>query len=252
MEGSADSYHRWLAFALRLPRFGNISFSPPVPPWREVILSPSRAPATSRTEFEALALPHLDGLYAAALRLTRNPGDAEDLVQDAVLRAYRFFDKFERGTNIKAWLYKILTNTFINKYRRSTKERNIVEDERDSVQDRLVSRDSADEAADPERAYFDRLLSDDVLRAIDAVPLDFRMAVILADLQDFSSKEIADILDVPVGTVMSRLFRGRRLLQKQLAEYAASSGVLQSGGGDGSIPDESIDLETWKRRRGIS
>ena len=205
----------------------------------------------ARQEFEALALPHLDGLYAAALRLAKNPRDAEDLVQDAVLRAYRFFDKFERGTNIKAWLYKILTNTFINRYRRVTKERNIVEDERDSVQERLVSRDAADQAEDPERAYFDRLLSDDVLRAIDGIPVDFRIAVILADLQDFSYKEIADILEVPVGTVMSRLFRGRRLLQRQLAEYAAASGVLLSQREDGSVgPDASIDLEAWRRKHG--
>lgn len=205
----------------------------------------------TRKEFEALALPHLDGLYAAALRLTKNPRDAEDLVQDAVLRAYRFFDKFERGTNIRAWLYKILTNTFINRYRRVTKERTIVEDERDSVQDRLVSREAADQAENPEGAYFDRLLSDDVLRAIDSIPIDFRMAVILADLQDFSYKEIADILEVPVGTVMSRLFRGRRLLQKQLAEYAVASGVLQPSREDGSIgSDASIDLEAWRRKHG--
>ncbi len=210
-----------------------------------------RATEGSRREFEALALPHLDGLYAAALRLTKNPRDAEDLVQDAVLRAFRFFDKFERGTNIKAWLYKILTNTFINRYRRTTKERNIVEDERDSVQDRLVSRDAAIEAEDPERAFFDRLLSDDVLRAIDAIPVDFRLTVILADLQDFSYKEIADILDVPVGTVMSRLFRGRRLLQKQLAEYAAASGVLQPSKDDGSVEERHVDLVDWKRRKGI-
>ncbi len=210
----------------------------------------NRATNRTRKEFEALALPHLDGLFAAALRLTKNPRDAEDLVQDAVLRAYRFFDKFERGTNIKAWLYKILTNTFINRYRRVTKERNIVEEERDSVQDRLVSRDAADQAEDPERAYFDRLLSDDVLRAIDGIPIDFRMAVILADLQDFSYKEIADILEVPVGTVMSRLFRGRRLLQKELAEYAAASGVLQPGREDGSIPEATIDLESWRTKRG--
>ena len=213
----------------------------------------NRSSEASRREFEALALPHLDGLYAAALRLTKNPRDAEDLVQDAVLRAFRFFDKFERGTNIKAWLYKILTNTFINRYRRNTKERNIVEDERDSVQDRLVSRDSADAAENPERAYLDRMLSDDVLKALDSVPVDFRLAVILADLQDFSYKEIADILDVPVGTVMSRLFRGRRILQKQLAEYAVASGVLQTTKVGASIAEgESIDLEEWRRKHGRS
>jgi RNA polymerase sigma-70 factor (ECF subfamily) len=194
----------------------------------------------------------MSALYSAALRMTRNPSDAEDLVQETYLRAYRGFGGFQEGTNLKAWLYKILTNTFINRYRRTTKERNIVEDERDSVQDRLVSRDAADLAEDPERAFFERLLSDDVLRAIDSIPVDFRLTVILADLQDFSYKEIADILDVPVGTVMSRLFRGRRLLQKLLAEYAAASGVLHAGREDGSIPDASIDLDAWKRRRGIS
>jgi RNA polymerase sigma-70 factor (ECF subfamily) len=208
-------------------------------------LTPNRSIDRARREFEALVVPHLDGLYAASLRLTKNPRDAEDLVQDSVLRAFRFFDKFERGTNIKAWLYKIVTNTFINRYRRVTKERSIVDDERDSVQDRLVSRDAAAQAENPEGAYFDRLLSDDVLRALDAVPVDFRMTVILADLQDFSYKEIADILDVPVGTVMSRLFRGRRLLQGRLAEYATASGVLQA-----SRETEHIDLAAWKRQRG--
>ena len=207
-----------------------------------------RASDRSRKEFEELALRHLDGLYAAALRLSRNARDAEDLVQDTALRAYRFFDKFERGTNFKAWLFKILTNTFINRYRRSAKERSIVEGEdRDSVQDRVASRDVAEQAADPERYYLDRVLSDDVLAAIDSVPVDFRLAVILADLQDFSYKEIADILEVPVGTVMSRLFRGRRLLQKKLAEYATASGVLQ-----GVDEGERIDLGAWrgKRRKG--
>jgi RNA polymerase sigma-70 factor (ECF subfamily) len=205
-----------------------------------------------QAQFSELAMPYMSALYSAALRMTRNPSDAEDLVQETYLRAYRGFGGFQEGTNLKAWLYKILTNTFINRYRRTSKERSIVEDERDSVQDRLVSRDAADVAEDPERAFFDRLLSDDVLRAIDAIPVDFRLTVILADLQDFSYKEIADILDVPVGTVMSRLFRGRRLLQKQLAEYAAASGLLHAGRDGGSIGDESVDLGAWKRKRGIS
>ncbi len=205
----------------------------------------SRAASRTRKEFEELALRHLDGLYAAALRLTRNSRDAEDLVQDAVLRAWRFFDKFERGTNIKAWLFKILTNTFINRYRRATKEKSIVEgQDRDSVQERVSSQEAAEQSADPERYLLERVLSDDVLEAIDSIPVDFRLAVILADLQDFSYKEIADILEVPVGTVMSRLFRGRRLLQKQLAEYAVASGVLQ-----GTEEGESIDLQAWRRKR---
>src|SRR5512141_425664 len=181
----------------------------------------------TRDEFQELAMKHLDPLYSAALRLTKNDRDAEDLVQDTFLRAYRFFDKFERGTNIKAWLFKILTNTFINRYRRSVKERSIVEgSERDAVHERFISREASDYAANPEQFFFDRLLSDDVLRAIDSLPIDFRLVVILADLQEFSYKEVAEILECPVGTVMSRLFRGRTLLQKTLREYAEGQGVL--------------------------
>ncbi|HUK66733.1 MAG TPA: sigma-70 family RNA polymerase sigma factor [Anaeromyxobacteraceae bacterium] len=197
-------------------------------------------------EFERLAMKHLDPLYSAALRLTKNDRDAEDLVQDTFLRAYRFFDKFERGTNIKAWLFKILTNTFINRYRRAVKERNIVEgSERDAVHERFISREATEYAANPEQYFFDRLLSDDVLRAVDALPIDFRLVVILADLQEFSYKEIADILDVPVGTVMSRLYRGRRLLQKALARYAVVSGVIRETENGGPL-----DLEAFRRRRG--
>ena len=180
-----------------------------------------------REEFESLTLGHLDPLYAAALRLTRNERDAEDLVQDTFLRAYRFFDKFERGTNIKAWLFKILTNTFINRYRRQVKERAVVEDDKDTVHERFMSRDVSESSTNPEQYFFDRLLSDEVLAAIDALPVDFRMVVILADLQEFAYKEIAEILDCPVGTVMSRLFRGRKLLQKSLLSYAVETGVVR-------------------------
>jgi RNA polymerase sigma-70 factor (ECF subfamily) len=197
-----------------------------------------------RAEFEELALRHLDALYAAALRLTKNERDAEDLVQDAFLRAYRFFDRFERGTNMKAWLFKILTNTFINRYRRTVKERALIEGpEREAVTDQFVSRAAADHAADPERHLLDRLVSDEVVKAIDALPVDFRMVVILADLQDFSYKEIADILEIPVGTVMSRLFRGRRLLERSLLSYAAEVGYLPER------RDGSIDLQAFRHRR---
>ncbi|MFN7131409.1 MAG: sigma-70 family RNA polymerase sigma factor, partial [Myxococcales bacterium] len=181
-----------------------------------------------KVEFEELALPHLDPMYSAALRLTKNERDAEDLVQDTFMRAYRFFDKFERGTNMKAWLFKILTNTFINRYRRKVKERTVVEGtERDTVHERFISRDATEYAANPEQYFFDRLLSDDILQAIDSLPIDFRMVVIFADLQEFSYKEIAEILGCPVGTVMSRLYRGRKLLQKMLKNYATVAGVLK-------------------------
>ena len=207
----------------------------------------------AKAEFEELALSHLDPLYSAALRLTKNERDAEDLVQDTCMRAYRFFDKFERGTNIKAWLFKILTNTFINRYRRKVKERSVVEGvEREAVHDQFVSRDATDFAANPEQYFFDRLLSDDVLRAIDALPIDFRLVVILADLQEFSYKEIAEILECPVGTVMSRLFRGRKLLQKTLKEYAQGSGVVSGGQGDGEagVPAPT-DLNEYRSRKKV-
>jgi RNA polymerase sigma-70 factor, ECF subfamily len=203
----------------------------------------------SKQEFETLALSHLDPLYSAALRLTKNERDAEDLVQDTCMRAFRFFDKFERGTNMKAWLFKILTNTFINRYRRKVKERNVVEgSERDAVHERFISRDATDFAANPEQYLFDRLLSDDVLRAIDGLPIDFRLVVILADLQEFSYKEIAEILDCPVGTVMSRLFRGRKLLQKTLREYALGQGVFNGVGAELPEP-EPTDLNEYRNRK---
>jgi len=201
----------------------------------------------TREEFEALALVHLNPLYSAALRLTKNERDAEDLVQDTCMRAFRFFDKFERGTNIKAWLFKILTNTFINRYRRKVKERTVVEGvEREAVHERFVSRDATDFAANPEQYFFDRLLSDDVLRAIDSLPIDFRLVVILADLQEFSYKEIAEILECPVGTVMSRLFRGRKLLQKTLREYAEGQGVFRHEGEPVAAP---ANLEEYRERK---
>ena len=201
----------------------------------------------AKQEFESLALAQLDSLYSAALRLTKNERDAEDLVQDTCMRAFRFFDKFERGTNIKAWLFKILTNTFINRYRRKVKERTLVEgSERDAVHERFISRDASDFAANPEQYFFDRLLSDDVLMAMDSLPIEFRLVVILADLQEFSYKEIADILECPVGTVMSRLFRGRKLLQKTLRQYAQGEGVLAEAGEGASKP---TDLTEYRNRK---
>lgn len=207
-----------------------------------------------RREFEGLALEHVDPLYSAALRLTKNERDAEDLVQDTFLRAYRFFDKFERGTNIKAWLFKILTNTFINRYRRKVKERTVVEGhEKEAVHERFVSREATESAANPEQFFFDRLLSDDVLAAIDALPIDFRLVVILADLQEFSYKEIAEILECPVGTVMSRLYRGRKLLQKSLLGYAVEAGVVAApNAADVEETGAVADFAEHKKRRQAS
>lgn len=207
-----------------------------------------RKPNRGRSEFEALTLEHMDALYGAALRLTRSPKDAEDLVQDTFLKAFRFFDSFEKGTNIKAWLFKIQTNTFINKYRRKVKEREVAETPpEDVVLDRFVSSEQVRALQDPEGDFFGKLLSDEVVEALDQVPVDFRMVVILADIQGFSYKEIAEIVGCPVGTVMSRLFRGRRILQKHLYEYAIGEGIITP-----ELDEETgsaIDLEAYRSRK---
>jgi RNA polymerase sigma-70 factor (ECF subfamily) len=194
--------------------------------------------AADRAAFEAQVSPWLDTLYASAVRLTRNDRNAEDLVQDTVMRAWRFFDKFEQGTNFRAWLFKILTNTFINSYRRSTREKSLQdESERQSVEAQFFSSDVTDRAQNPEDYLLDRVMSADVLKAIDGLPIDFRMVVILADVQEFTYREIADILDVPVGTVMSRLFRGRKQLQKTLLAR------------ENAEPGSTIDLNAFRERK---
>src|SRR5688572_21919755 len=183
-------------------------------------MHPTVGPKGPHARFNREALVHLDALYGAALRFTRDARDAEDLVQDTVLSAYRFYDRFEEGSNCKAWLFKILTNTFINKYRRRVREREVQQQLVDEDAPSLISAEARASARDPERFLASGLLSEDVRRALDAVPADYRMAVVLCDLEEFSYKEIAEMMDCPVGTVMSRLHRGRRLLQRALLDYA--------------------------------
>ena len=180
--------------------------------------------------FAEQATPFMDSLYAAAMRMTRNPADAEDLVQETYLKAYRGFGGFEEGTNLKAWLYRILTNTFINSYR-SKKRRPDESSDIDDVEELyLYRRLGGLEAAAVGRSAEDELLEmytdDEVKRAIEELPEVFRMAVLLADVEGFSYKEIADILDIPIGTVMSRLHRGRKGLQKKLWEFAVERGLV--------------------------
>lgn len=179
--------------------------------------------------FAEQAMPLMDSLYSAALRMTRNPADAEDLVQETYLKAYRGFGGFTEGTNLKAWLYRILTNTYINSYRK--KKRRPDESDLDEVEDLyLYRRLGGLEAATAGRSAEDELLDwftdDEVKQALEDLPEQFRMAVLLADVEGFSYKEIAEILDVPIGTVMSRLHRGRRGLQKRLYEFAKERGLL--------------------------
>src|SRR6202795_4936256 len=173
--------------------------------------------------FSDLAMEYMPALYTAALRMTRNSADAEDLVQETYLKAYRAFASFEQGTNLKAWLYRILTNTYINTYRAKKRRPEIadVEDVEDLYLYRRLSGDQATGLGrSAEDEALDRFTDTDVKEAIEALPDTFRMAVLLADVEGFSYKEIAEILDIPIGTVMSRLHRGRKALQKRLYEFA--------------------------------
>jgi RNA polymerase sigma-70 factor (ECF subfamily) len=206
-----------------------------------------------QSDFEREALPHLQALYAAALRMTRNEKDAEDLVQEALLRAYRFFDTFEAGTNCKAWLFRILTNVFCNQYRDRERE-NVILSEAESSSANLEQflGGAGAQGRDTETALLGRMVSADVEKALAAVPSDFRMAVILADLEDFSYKEIAEIMDCPAGTVMSRLYRGRKILQGLLYGYAVEQGIIPAvataatrSGGEAST----VDLAAYRRQR---
>jgi RNA polymerase sigma-70 factor (ECF subfamily) len=172
--------------------------------------------------FAEQAMEHMPALYAAAMRMTRNKSDAEDLVQETYLKAYRAFGSFQEGTNLRAWLYRILTNTFINIYR--AKKRRPDESDLDDVEDlylyrRLGGLEGATAGRSAEDEVLDQITEGEVKAAIEALPEQFRMAVLLADVEGFQYKEIAEILDIPIGTVMSRLHRGRRALQKSLFEF---------------------------------
>jgi RNA polymerase sigma-70 factor (ECF subfamily) len=182
-----------------------------------------------QANFEREALQYSRQLYSAAMRMARNPADAEDLVQETYLKAYRAYDTFEEGTNLKAWLYRILTNTYINKYRKESRRPS--ETDLGDVEDlylyrRLGSEDTADVSRTTEDRVLDGLVESDIKAAVEELPENFRMPVLLADLEGFSYKEIAEILDIPIGTVMSRLHRGRKAMQKRLWEFASKRGLL--------------------------
>ena len=201
---------------------------------KKVELSPA-----DKARFTRDTLPLLDSLYASALRMTRNPADAEDLVQETMLRAYRSFDRFEEGTNIKAWLFRILTNTFINRYRQQ--KRRPDETDLDDVEDfylyrRLGGLEEARAGRSAEDELMDLFPEAEVKDAVESLPENFRMAVLLADVEGFHYKEIAEILEIPIGTVMSRLHRGRKALQKRLYDYAAARGLAPRPTDDDTEP----------------
>jgi RNA polymerase sigma-70 factor (ECF subfamily) len=186
-----------------------------------------RESRSQQEAFEAIALEHFDALYNTAMRLTRNASEAQDLVQETYLKAYRFFHRFEPGTNVKAWLFTILRNTYINAYRKTVRQ----QPQTDFEQVSPFYADPATPAEWAERGSVEEMLRyvvhDDVKRALDDLPEEYRMVVLLADLEDFSYRDIATIVGCPVGTVMSRLFRGRRLLRKRLEDFAKKSGYIK-------------------------
>jgi RNA polymerase sigma-70 factor, ECF subfamily len=204
---------------------GTLAATEPVDP-RE---TETEAERTRR--FESDALQYLDQLYAAAMRMTRNPADAEDVVQETFAKAYASFHQFTPGTNLKAWLYRILTNTYINSYRKKQREPQLSDGE--SVEDWQLARAESHTSSglkSAETVALENLPDSDVKDALQQLAPDFRLAVFLADVEGFSYKEIAEIMGTPIGTVMSRLNRGRTQLRKLLADYARDRGVVRQGG----------------------
>jgi RNA polymerase sigma-70 factor (ECF subfamily) len=188
-----------------------------------------RTETERRKEFEQEALVHLDLLYNTAVQMTRNVADAEDLVQETFVKAYRFFDKFRQGTNCKAWLFKIMKNNFINAFRKRSREPVRVDFEQIEATLEAEPEAVAPDTAEPGH-FFDDLVEDEVKEALDQLPIEFRMVTILSDIEGFTYQEIAEVMDCPIGTVRSRLSRARKFLQKKLYEFGRKRGIVKPGG----------------------
>lgn len=216
---------------------------------------PSISRRNALDAFEAEALGHLDALYGVACRMTKNPADAEDLVQDTLVKAMRARHQFQPGTNLKAWLFKILTNTFITRFRRGGLERSILEGaEQEPLADGWMGASSMNAMRDVETQALRPLLEAEIDRALDKLPEDFRLAVVLSDVEELSYKEIADVMGCPVGTVMSRLHRGRKLLQAALYEHAVLAGIAPRAKAATSEEEGgAVDLAAFRaRKRGVA
>jgi len=200
-----------------------------IPDSEPAAAAPAETPDERDARFEADALAYIDQLYAAALRMTRNPADAEDVVQETYAKAYASFHQFTPGTNLKAWLYRILTNTYINTYRKRQREPQLSDGE--NVEDWQLARAESHTSSglkSAETVALENLPDSDVKEALQALAPDFRLAVFLADVEGFSYKEIAEIMGTPIGTVMSRLNRGRTQLRRLLGDYARERGLLRN------------------------
>ncbi|MEX2465465.1 MAG: sigma-70 family RNA polymerase sigma factor [Gemmatimonadota bacterium] len=195
-------------------------------------MSDSSGAMDTKDGFQEEALPHLDAVYRFALRLSGSPDQAADLVQDTFLRAYRAWDQYTRGTRAKSWLFTICRNVFLRGRERAQRHDELVEknvDRDDALPDPVNPLWSTIESADPEGEFFESLVDEEILRAVDALPEEYRAVVLLSDLEGLAYQEVADVLDVPVGTVKSRLFRGRRRLQQALYAYAVEVGHIPAG-----------------------
>ncbi len=206
-----------------------------------------------QAEFARLALEHLDSMYGAAMRLTRAPADADDLVQDAFLKAYRFYDRFEPGTNLRAWLLRILTNTFINKYRRNVRERKVLDGEdAEPVGDGVMSRAAMRALTEPENDAMRSIVSQEIEKALNELSDEHRLMIVLADVEELSYKEIADIVGCPIGTVMSRLHRARKQMQGRLVEQAVEMGIVDIARLAPDAREEPVSLDAYRRARGAA
>jgi len=220
-------------------------------------LSPNPRSGISPEDFEREALSQLSALLAVAGRLTRNSSEAEDLVQDTFVKAMRARQQFEPGTNMRAWLLRILTNTFINRYRRGGLERSVIEGpDADPLADGWIGSATLEAMRDPESRALRPMLAAEINRALDSIPEEFRVVVVLADVEEMSYREIADMLGCPIGTVMSRLHRGRRLLKSRLYEHARAMGIIGPepivGEPEAAAEAAPIDMLSWRSKKAAS